>query len=148
MFKFVRASLALVAGAALALRGSRPSDEVGAFVAPTSTTVGPAGPTSAPVPLGGRTTTSSTTTTTVRPTTTIPRPTTTVAPTTTAAPPPSSTPTPTRPRNGSPGQAPHSHPCFQAWRAGARPRNRGDPGYGPHLDDDNDGVACERGEGF
>lgn len=139
--------LAVVAGAALALRGSRPSDEVGAFVAPTSTTVGPAGPTSAPVPLGGSTTTSSTTTTTVRPTTTIPPTTTTVAPTTTA-PPPSSTTTTTRPRNGPPGQTPHYDNCFQAWRAGALPLNRGDPGYGPHLDDDNDGVACEWGEGF
>ena len=36
----------------------------------------------------------------------------------------------------------------QAWRAGALPLLRGDPGYGAHLDDDNDGTACEWGEGF
>ena len=28
--------------------------------------------------------------------------------------------------------------------AGAAPVRRGDPGYGPHLDRDNDGVGCER----
>jgi hypothetical protein len=27
--------------------------------------------------------------------------------------------------------------------AGAAPVRRGDPGYGPHLDRDNDGVGCE-----
>lgn len=33
--------------------------------------------------------------------------------------------------------------CSQARAAGAAPLYRGDPGYGPHLDRDNDGVACE-----
>ncbi|MEN0030923.1 MAG: excalibur calcium-binding domain-containing protein, partial [Pseudomonadota bacterium] len=28
--------------------------------------------------------------------------------------------------------------------AGAAPVRRGDPGYGPHLDRDNDGIGCER----
>ena len=27
--------------------------------------------------------------------------------------------------------------------AGAAPVRRGDPGYGPHLDRDNDGIGCE-----
>lgn len=33
--------------------------------------------------------------------------------------------------------------CAAARAAGAGPMRRGDPGYGPHLDRDNDGVACE-----
>lgn len=33
--------------------------------------------------------------------------------------------------------------CDAARRAGAAPVRRGDPGYGPHLDRDGDGVACE-----
>lgn len=33
--------------------------------------------------------------------------------------------------------------CAAARRAGAAPVRRGDPGYGPHLDRDNDGVGCE-----
>ena len=33
--------------------------------------------------------------------------------------------------------------CSQARAAGAAPVRRGDPGYGPHLDRDNDGVGCE-----
>ncbi|WP_211373207.1 excalibur calcium-binding domain-containing protein [Pseudoxanthomonas broegbernensis] len=28
-------------------------------------------------------------------------------------------------------------------RRGAAPVRRGEPGYGPHLDCDNDGVGCE-----
>lgn len=35
--------------------------------------------------------------------------------------------------------------CAEARAAGAAPVYRGDPGYGPHLDRDNDGVGCERG---
>ena len=146
--------MTFVVGAALTLRGGGPTDEVGAFVAPAPTTVS-TGPTSAPVPLGGSTTTSSTTTTV--PTTTTVRPTTT-APTTTTVP---TTTTSTRPPRGNgppttgpttttapPAPEPHYDNCFQAWRAGALPLHRGDPGYGPHLDDDNDGTACEPGEGF
>lgn len=33
--------------------------------------------------------------------------------------------------------------CAEARAAGAAPVKRGDPGYGPHLDRDNDGVGCE-----
>lgn len=33
--------------------------------------------------------------------------------------------------------------CSQARAAGAAPVRRGQPGYGPHLDRDGDGVACE-----
>lgn len=33
--------------------------------------------------------------------------------------------------------------CDEARAAGAAPIKRGEPGYGPHLDRDNDGIACE-----
>lgn len=33
--------------------------------------------------------------------------------------------------------------CAEARAAGAAPVRRGEPGYGPHLDRDNDGVGCE-----
>lgn len=33
--------------------------------------------------------------------------------------------------------------CSAARAAGAAPVRRGQPGYGPHLDRDNDGVGCE-----
>ena len=33
--------------------------------------------------------------------------------------------------------------CSEARAAGAAPVMRGDPGYGAHLDRDNDGVGCE-----
>lgn len=33
--------------------------------------------------------------------------------------------------------------CSAARAAGAAPVRRGDPGYGGHLDRDNDGVGCE-----
>ncbi|WP_208085369.1 GmrSD restriction endonuclease domain-containing protein [Brevibacterium atlanticum] len=33
--------------------------------------------------------------------------------------------------------------CTAAREAGAAPVHRGDPGYGPHLDRDGDGIACE-----
>ncbi|MFT3897583.1 MAG: excalibur calcium-binding domain-containing protein [Thermomonas sp.] len=33
--------------------------------------------------------------------------------------------------------------CSEARAAGAAPVRRGDPGYGAHLDRDNDGVGCE-----
>lgn len=34
--------------------------------------------------------------------------------------------------------------CAEARAAGAAPVRRGEPGYGPHLDRDNDGIGCER----
>lgn len=33
--------------------------------------------------------------------------------------------------------------CIEARAAGAAPITAGQPGYGPHLDRDGDGVACE-----
>lgn len=33
--------------------------------------------------------------------------------------------------------------CSEARAARAAPVRRGEPGYGPHLDRDNDGVGCE-----
>ena len=33
--------------------------------------------------------------------------------------------------------------CKAVWEAGAAPLRRGDAGYTPKLDADNDGVACE-----
>ncbi len=33
--------------------------------------------------------------------------------------------------------------CSAARAVGAAPVRRGDPGYGPHLDRDNNGVGCE-----
>lgn len=33
--------------------------------------------------------------------------------------------------------------CAEARAAGAAPVRLGEPGYGPHLDRDNDGVGCE-----
>ena len=51
-----------------------------------------------------------------------------------AAPAPAPEPTPARV---------HFSSCKQAREAGAAPLYRGDPGYNPKLDRDNDGVACE-----
>ena len=34
--------------------------------------------------------------------------------------------------------------CGEVRAAGKAPIRRGDPGYGPHLDGDDDGIACER----
>lgn len=33
--------------------------------------------------------------------------------------------------------------CTEARAAGAAPVYRGEPGYGPHLDRDGDGIGCE-----
>ena len=33
--------------------------------------------------------------------------------------------------------------CAEARAVGAAPVHRGDPGYGPHLDRDDDGIGCE-----
>lgn len=33
--------------------------------------------------------------------------------------------------------------CTAARAAGGAPVRRGEPGYGPHLDRDNDGIGCE-----
>lgn len=53
------------------------------------------------------------------------------------------------PRTPPPRNAPGVRPtrpfanCAEARAAGAAPVRRGDPGYGPHLDRDGDGVGCE-----
>lgn len=39
--------------------------------------------------------------------------------------------------------SPYYSNCSAARAAGAAPIRRGEPGYGSHLDRDNDGVACE-----
>ncbi len=41
------------------------------------------------------------------------------------------------------GGSVHYENCDAARAAGAAPVHRGDPGYGPHLDRDGDGSACE-----
>jgi hypothetical protein len=41
------------------------------------------------------------------------------------------------------GGAVHFANCAAARAAGAAPVRRGQPGYGAHLDRDNDGVGCE-----
>lgn len=47
-----------------------------------------------------------------------------------------------RPRQA-PGDGRAYRNCDEARAAGAAPVRRGEPGYGPHLDRDNDGVGCE-----
>ncbi len=44
---------------------------------------------------------------------------------------------------GNPSGTVYYENCDAARAAGAAPVHRGDPGYGPHLDGDNDGIACE-----
>lgn len=70
------------------------------------------------------------------------------APPATAAPAPSVPAKPARlapsaapARGAAPGRAFRN--CDEARAHGAAPVRRGDPGYGPHLDRDNDGVGCE-----
>jgi hypothetical protein len=61
-----------------------------------------------------------------------------------AAPAPTPSPasaTPSRPHDRSPARAFRN--CDEARAHGAAPVRRGDPGYGPHLDRDNDGIGCE-----
>jgi hypothetical protein len=47
------------------------------------------------------------------------------------------------PRNNFNGSSGAFRNCAEARAAGAAPVRRGDPGYGPHLDRDNDGIGCE-----
>lgn len=47
------------------------------------------------------------------------------------------------PRNNFNGSSGAFRNCAEARAAGAAPVRRGDPGYGPHLDRDGDGVGCE-----
>ncbi len=62
------------------------------------------------------------------------------------APAASSAPTPRQelaPARAAPARPGAFANCASARAAGAAPVRRGDPGYGPHLDRDNDGVGCE-----
>ena len=52
--------------------------------------------------------------------------------------------TPNRPQQAVPRGTDRAYAdCAAARAAGAAPVRRGEPGYGPHLDRDNDGVGCE-----
>ena len=121
--------LALVVGVSLLLRGDHEPQQAASREPITIETV-------------------PTTTTTVAATTTLPTTTTTVPPTTTIVPPttvtttPPIVPPPTEPSPPTTEEVRYRD-CFQAWLAGALPLRRGDPGYGPHLDRDGDGEACE-----
>ncbi len=95
------------------------------------------------------------TTTTTTTTTTAPPPPPTAPPTTAPPPPPTAPPTTAPPPAPQPFVPPSSAPtppaptgayyenCTAARAAGAAPIHRGEPGYRPALDRDNDGVACE-----
>ena len=50
-------------------------------------------------------------------------------------------PSQTQPQTGQTGWSYRN--CTEARAAGAAPVRRGQPGYGPHLDRDNDGIGCE-----
>jgi hypothetical protein len=130
--------LVLIVGVSLALRqdgGRQQAAADGAPRTPSTTT------TSTTVP--------TTTTTTVAPTTTAPT-TTTVPPTTTTTTAPPVVPPPTEPPPPPVTEPPttttepvHYRDCGEALFAGALPLFEGEPGYGPHLDRDRDGEACE-----
>lgn len=49
---------------------------------------------------------------------------------------------PSKPQRASSGSVYYPN-CTAARNAGAAPVRRGQPGYGPHLDRDNDGIGCE-----
>ena len=57
-------------------------------------------------------------------------------------PPPAADPPAPAPRGEEPQDAPFEN-CDQARDAGAAPVQRGEAGYGGHLDGDDDGIACE-----
>lgn len=74
-----------------------------------------------------------------------PEPTVTPAltPTTTPLPTPAETTAPQGLTAPPPPPSVHYDNCTEARDAGAAPVRAGDPGYGPHLDRDGDGVGCE-----
>ena len=47
------------------------------------------------------------------------------------------------PRKSTQGGSVYYSNCAEARAAGAAPVRRGQPGYAPHLDRDNDGIGCE-----
>ncbi|MFJ1460305.1 excalibur calcium-binding domain-containing protein [Nocardia sp. N2S4-5] len=63
------------------------------------------------------------------------------APTTTPPPP---APKPTKPPAPTSTPKPYYKSCKEAKAAGATPLHKGDPGYRPGLDGDNNGIACEK----
>jgi hypothetical protein len=153
-------ALGLIVGASLALRASGRTE--GATATDLTTTTEPDEPSTsvdaATTPSLGAPASTGTTATT-EPPTTEPPPTATTAPPTTAPPatrapattPPTTrppAPTTTRPSPPTTDRSPQYDNCLEAWLAGALPLRRGDPGYSGNLDDDGDGIACERGEGF
>ncbi|MBT2452022.1 excalibur calcium-binding domain-containing protein [Streptomyces sp. ISL-43] len=74
------------------------------------------------------------------------RPAKTPAPAPTPAPTPGKTkPAPASSPTPAPGPKDVSYKnCAEAKAAGAAPIRRGQPGYGKHLDRDNDGIACDK----
>lgn len=134
--------LVVIVVASLALRPDRgPREASAAADAPTTTS---STATTSTTVATTTTTVATTTTTTTVATTTTAEPTTT---TTTAPPvvPPPTQPPPTAP----PTTEPWSYRnCREVWRDDALPLFTGDPGYGPHLDEDGDGEACEWDDEF
>jgi Excalibur calcium-binding domain len=138
-------AIGLIVGVSLALHSESTPERASASGA--TTTSAPTTTTLAPTTLAPATTLPPTTEASPRTTTASTVPATTVPPTTTAATRPA--PPPTRPPTTPTTQpAVRYHNCFDAWRAGALPLHRGDPGYSANLDDDHDGNACEPGEGL
>jgi Excalibur calcium-binding domain len=123
--------LALVVGVSLVLRGDDEPQQAASREPISIETV----PTTS--------TTVATTTSTVPTTTTTVPPTTTTLPPTTVTTSPPIVPPPTGPPSPPTTEEVRYRGCFEAWLAGALPLRRGDPGYGPHLDRDGDGEACE-----
>lgn len=107
--------------------------------AETSTTTQASTTTEAPTTTQAPSTTTTPTTvaTTLPPTTQA-----TAPPTTRATLPPTTQPAPIAPV-AAPSPGVYYANCSAARDAGAAPVRRGDPGYGTHLDRDNDGIGCE-----
>jgi Excalibur calcium-binding domain len=130
--------LALVSGLT---GGAHESSDTHALATAGSTTTGRDGP--QPSTTAAPPTTA--TPTTAAPTTVPPTlPPTTAAPTTVAPPPPPApAPAPPAPAPAAaPGPVSYAN-CSEARAAGVTPLHRTDPGYAPHLDRDNDGIASE-----
>src|SRR5262245_35983517 len=96
-------------------------------------------------PSGVASTVTKTVTVTAQPTTVTAQPTATV--TVTQAAPPLTVLEPPAPSGTNYAPPPSSNVyyknCSEARAAGVTPLYEGDPGYAPHLDRDNDGIACE-----
>ncbi|WP_327635757.1 excalibur calcium-binding domain-containing protein [Kribbella sp. NBC_00482] len=112
---------------------------------PSTSTTSPTSPSSTPP-----TTTTPTTPTTTTPAPTTPTPT-TPSPSTPTPTPTATTAVPSATPSSSPSSTPSTTPavvyrdCAEVRAAGKAPLYRGDPGYTPELDNNGDGIACERG---